>query len=512
MKCFVSDDAKAKGANKKKMKLVLEAFLGKGSYGSVFRAREKKTENLFALKRCLLFENDGEIVAGTCREFMFHKNATPQFGLCLAHRAWKTDVEAFFLMPLMDATLSDVATHTKLKLSFQDFTHVARALAETLCGLHAQGWMHRDVKPENIYVRADGHVQLGDFSLARFCDASEQTSVATSSTTNVCTLWTRAPELVIADLQGVLSMKTGHEIDTFSLGATLLAFCAGGYVFGKRIASKNEDSAVAYLEGLLGFAGKDALLQAHFPDFDYADAQPFSEFSTRLLQFLPAVWTSEEKHTVASLLSKLLDPLPSRRARIESICSLPFLPPSTQFLSLVARSKTAKPCTPSEVDVPHAAAEVSFVHSAGPLWSLCGHWDVPLPIALQALLSHQQAPVQVSSRALVRLLRLLHQFPFSGSTQDTSRAMQADMVAMLPYVRVSPALWSLGRRVEKKPFVACCVAAFVQKYGRVPEESCLETNEELLRCEESDAYFVAYGKRWKSQQDMLESWRRLSES
>ena len=492
------------------MKLVVDAFLGKGSYGSVFQVHEQDTGKLFALKRCSLFEDDGEVVAGTCREFMFHKNATPQFGLCLAHKVWKTDTEACFLMPLMDATLGEVGALCKLKLSFQDFVHVARSPAETLCGFHEHGWLHRDIKPENVYLRADGKVQLGDFSLARFCDPLQEMSSATSSTTNVCTLWTRAPELVIADLQGVQFMKVGQEIDAFSLGATLLAFCAGGYVFGKRIQSKHEDNAVAFLEGLLGFAGKDSLLQAQFPDFDYADAQPFSEFSTRLLQFLPPVWSSEEKLLVSTLLAKLLDPLPSRRGNVAALCSLPHLSPSQAFLSLVARAKHVESCKPSDVDVPDEAPTEKLVTSAGTLWSFCGHWGVPVPVALQAVLTHKKAPVQVSSRAIVRLLRLLHQFPMTSSMQDTSTSMQADMVSMLPFVRLSTDLWTLGRKVEAKPFLTCCVAASLQKYGRVPEHDSLDKNEELLRSEDSDPFFVAYGKRWKSQQDMLQSWRRLS--
>jgi serine/threonine-protein kinase PpkA len=41
-----------------------------------------------------------------------------------------------------------------------------RQAASALAGMHAQGWVHRDVKPANLLLREDGSLALGDFGLA----------------------------------------------------------------------------------------------------------------------------------------------------------------------------------------------------------------------------------------------------------------------------------------------------------------------------------------------------------
>jgi serine/threonine protein kinase len=44
---------------------------------------------------------------------------------------------------------------------------IIREAAEGLSYLHKQGWIHRDVKPDNFLVDPDGHIRLIDFNLAQ---------------------------------------------------------------------------------------------------------------------------------------------------------------------------------------------------------------------------------------------------------------------------------------------------------------------------------------------------------
>src|SRR5262249_52485021 len=49
--------------------------------------------------------------------------------------------------------------------------------ARGLAAAHALGFVHRDVKPNNILVGRDGRVRVGDFGLARRADAPEPRSI-----------------------------------------------------------------------------------------------------------------------------------------------------------------------------------------------------------------------------------------------------------------------------------------------------------------------------------------------
>lgn len=66
----------------------------------------------------------------------------------------------FYVMPLMEGgSLDSYAGH----LTFDDVAYVSWVLASTLNHLHEQNALHRDVKPHNVLLSAQGSVRLGDF-------------------------------------------------------------------------------------------------------------------------------------------------------------------------------------------------------------------------------------------------------------------------------------------------------------------------------------------------------------
>jgi serine/threonine protein kinase len=93
-------------------------------------------------------------------------------------------------------------------------------LARALEYVHSQGIVHRDVKPSNILMRADGEAMLGDFGIARLADASTLTLAGTTLGTAAY----MAPEQ-LEDHQ------VGPGADVWSFGMVLLECLTGQRVY-----------------------------------------------------------------------------------------------------------------------------------------------------------------------------------------------------------------------------------------------------------------------------------------
>ncbi|MBI5368649.1 MAG: serine/threonine protein kinase, partial [Planctomycetes bacterium] len=64
------------------------------------------------------------------------------------------------------------------RLPIEEALRTARDAARALAAAHRNGVIHRDVKPDNLFIQADGSVKLGDFGLARDLAGDPQLSSA----------------------------------------------------------------------------------------------------------------------------------------------------------------------------------------------------------------------------------------------------------------------------------------------------------------------------------------------
>jgi tetratricopeptide (TPR) repeat protein len=146
--------------------LVIERVLGRGAFGAVYLALDRRLGRRVALKVLLpsladLSEREGflseaRILAGL---------ASPQ--VVTLYRLHDLEGGAWGLeMEFVDGhTLSDEISDRRLTIA-----RVETVLLDLLSGLgaaHARGILHRDIKPANVLVGADGTVKLTDFGLAR---------------------------------------------------------------------------------------------------------------------------------------------------------------------------------------------------------------------------------------------------------------------------------------------------------------------------------------------------------
>jgi serine/threonine protein kinase len=141
------------------------ALLGSGGMGEVYRARDLRLDRDVAIKvlpehlardpqALARFEREAKTVAA-----LSHPNilAIHDFG---ADRGVTFAVTELLEGETLRARLQRAA------LPWRKAVEIAADVAEALSATHSKGIIHRDVKPENIFLTADGRVKILDFGLA----------------------------------------------------------------------------------------------------------------------------------------------------------------------------------------------------------------------------------------------------------------------------------------------------------------------------------------------------------
>jgi TolB-like protein/predicted Ser/Thr protein kinase len=146
--------------------------LGRGGMGVVYKARDVDLDRLVALKVLPLhLAQDDDARDRLRREAratsaLDHPNLAPIYEICRT-----ADGALFIAMAYVDGeTLRQRIERGPL--SVHEATGLARQIASGLAAAHRRGVIHRDVKPSNVLVAADGTVKLVDFGIARTAEPS----------------------------------------------------------------------------------------------------------------------------------------------------------------------------------------------------------------------------------------------------------------------------------------------------------------------------------------------------
>jgi ABC-type oligopeptide transport system substrate-binding subunit/predicted Ser/Thr protein kinase/tetratricopeptide (TPR) repeat protein len=192
----------------------IDAELGRGGMGVVYRARDTLLERDVALKVMSSAELGAEGRARLLRE----AQATARLNhsnIVSAYDAGEVDGVPFIVMEFV----AGETLHQRRPETLHETLVIARQVCAALDHAHEHGIIHRDLKPENIMLLPDGTVKLMDFGLAR-----SVTSRLTTEGTFIGTVFYLPPEQAVGD-------PIDQRADLYALGVVLYELTTGGLPF-----------------------------------------------------------------------------------------------------------------------------------------------------------------------------------------------------------------------------------------------------------------------------------------
>jgi eukaryotic-like serine/threonine-protein kinase len=194
-------------------RFLIERRIGSGGFGVVYEAWDGRLERTVAVKA---IESGGEAGRRVMREAQAAARLNHP-GIVTLYEMGEEDGNALLVTEMVDgSTLAQLSRDGTL--SDREIAEIGADLCEALDHAHARGVVHRDIKPQNVLVAADGEprAKLMDFGVARLADGAALTAPGDV----VGTLAYMAPE----QAEG---QAAGPEADVYSL-ALMLYECWSG--------------------------------------------------------------------------------------------------------------------------------------------------------------------------------------------------------------------------------------------------------------------------------------------
>ncbi len=150
---------------------VVIGLVGAGAMGVVYAAWDPQLERKVALK---LLHPDGGSGAGDGTRLLREAQAMAQLQhphVIAVHDVGTIGERVFVAMELVDGQTLDAWLRARRR-SWREVLAIFADIGEGLAAAHAAGLVHRDFKPDNVLVSADGRARVGDFGLAHATDAA----------------------------------------------------------------------------------------------------------------------------------------------------------------------------------------------------------------------------------------------------------------------------------------------------------------------------------------------------
>ncbi|CAG9332569.1 unnamed protein product [Blepharisma stoltei] len=180
--------------------------IGEGTYGVVYKSRDRNTGEIVALKKIRLESEDEGVPSTAIREISLLKTLRHP-NVVKLHDVVHTDQKLYLIFEFLDHDLKKHMNVLGSPLPPMTVKSFLYQILSSLAYCHTHRVLHRDLKPQNILIDREGSVRLADFGLARAFGLPIKTY-----THEVVTLWYRAPEI----LMGARQYST--PVDIWSIG------------------------------------------------------------------------------------------------------------------------------------------------------------------------------------------------------------------------------------------------------------------------------------------------------
>src|SRR5438067_6286356 len=193
--------------------------IGRGGMGVIYRARQRHSRRIVAVKRILTYHADSqETLVRFRREAeaaakLDHPNILPIYEV----GENEDGLPSFSMKFAAGGSLADAAP--ELRKDPRRIVRLVAKVARAVEYAHAEGILHRDLKPGNILLDGRGEPLVSDFGLAKWLDT---TSELTHTLTIFGTPGYIAPEQAEGSTQGLRP-----STDVYSLGAILFDLLTG---------------------------------------------------------------------------------------------------------------------------------------------------------------------------------------------------------------------------------------------------------------------------------------------